>query len=187
MKIRKKWLNQLKNFFNKHFKEYYLASFCWWIPSSCENHCTLIPTFQCTCLNAWLRTPWVILLDYTYHWLRAVRFPFFNKYPKEYSINWRRIIVCRPIWKGLKGLSHDIDLKNFDKNLQNLALLWDAAVFLIFRGSDDFILQNVHVLRLMPVSVGLIMASRHHLFIFGKLAGSSVTKLIGLHKLSAWF
>ncbi len=41
MQIRKKWLNQLKNFFNKHFKEYYLASFCWWIPSSCENHCTL--------------------------------------------------------------------------------------------------------------------------------------------------
>jgi hypothetical protein len=29
MQIRKKWLNQLKNFFNKPFKEYYLASFCW--------------------------------------------------------------------------------------------------------------------------------------------------------------
>ncbi len=27
MQIRKKWLNPLKNFFNKHFKEYYLASF----------------------------------------------------------------------------------------------------------------------------------------------------------------
>ena len=27
---------------NKHFWEYYLASFCWWISSSCENHCTLI-------------------------------------------------------------------------------------------------------------------------------------------------
>ncbi len=42
MQIRKKWLNQLKNFLNKHFKEYYLASFCWWIPSSCENHCNLL-------------------------------------------------------------------------------------------------------------------------------------------------
>jgi hypothetical protein len=42
MQIRKKWLNQLKNFFNKHFKEYYLASFCWWIPSSYENQCTLL-------------------------------------------------------------------------------------------------------------------------------------------------
>ncbi len=42
MQIRKKWLNQLKTFFNKHFWEYYLASFCWWILSSCENHCTLI-------------------------------------------------------------------------------------------------------------------------------------------------
>jgi hypothetical protein len=29
LQIRKKWLNQLKNFFNKHFKEYYLASFRW--------------------------------------------------------------------------------------------------------------------------------------------------------------
>jgi hypothetical protein len=42
MQIRKKWLNQLKNFFNKHFKEYHLTSFCWWIPSSCENHCNLV-------------------------------------------------------------------------------------------------------------------------------------------------
>ncbi len=29
----------------------------------------------------------------------------------------------------LKGLSHEIDLKNFDKNLQNLAKLRDAAGF----------------------------------------------------------
>jgi hypothetical protein len=42
MQIRKKWFNHLKNFFNKHFTEYYLASFCWWIPSSCENHCNLL-------------------------------------------------------------------------------------------------------------------------------------------------
>ena len=42
MQIRKQWLNQLKNFFNKHFEEYYLASFCWWIPSSCESHCNLL-------------------------------------------------------------------------------------------------------------------------------------------------
>ncbi len=41
MQIRKKWLNQLNYFFNKHFWESYLASFCWWISSSCENHCTL--------------------------------------------------------------------------------------------------------------------------------------------------
>ncbi len=27
MQIHKKWLNQLKNVFNKHFKEYYLATF----------------------------------------------------------------------------------------------------------------------------------------------------------------
>ncbi len=29
----------------------------------------------------------------------------------------------------LKGLSREIDLKNFDKNFQNLALLRDAAGF----------------------------------------------------------
>ncbi len=29
----------------------------------------------------------------------------------------------------LKGLSHEIDFKNFDKNLQNLAYLRDAAGF----------------------------------------------------------
>ncbi len=42
MQIRKKWLNQLKNFFNKRFWGYYLASFCWWISSTCENHCILL-------------------------------------------------------------------------------------------------------------------------------------------------
>ena len=46
MQIRKKWLNQLKNFFNKRFREYYLASFCWWISSSCENHCTLMRIYM---------------------------------------------------------------------------------------------------------------------------------------------
>ncbi len=42
MRIRRKWLDRLKNFCNNHFWEYYLASFCWWISSSCENHCTLM-------------------------------------------------------------------------------------------------------------------------------------------------
>ncbi len=30
---------------------------------------------------------------------------------------------------ALKGLSHEIDFKNIDKNLQNLALLRDVAGF----------------------------------------------------------
>jgi hypothetical protein len=30
---------------------------------------------------------------------------------------------------NLKGLSHEIDFKNFDKNLQQLTYLWDAAAF----------------------------------------------------------
>jgi hypothetical protein len=31
--------------------------------------------------------------------------------------------------RRLKGLSHEIDFKNFDKNVQNLAYLRDAAGF----------------------------------------------------------
>jgi hypothetical protein len=34
----------------------------------------------------------------------------------------------------LKGLSHEIYFKNFDKNLHNLAYLRDAAGFCIFYG-----------------------------------------------------
>ncbi len=61
-------------------------------------------------------------------------------------------------FKGLKGLSHEIDFKNFDKNLHNLAYLRDAAGF-FFRGFNDFIIQKVYLLRLMPVCVGLTMVS----------------------------
>ncbi len=32
----------IKNFVDKHFWEYCLASFCGLIPSSCENHCNLM-------------------------------------------------------------------------------------------------------------------------------------------------
>ncbi len=39
-----------------------------------------------------------------------------------------RVIRGR-IFNRLKGLSHEIDFKNFDKNLQNLAYLRDAAGF----------------------------------------------------------
>ncbi len=55
MQIRKKWLNQLKNFFSKHFKEYYLAFLCWSIPSSCENHCTLL--YMCGLILSWKSSP----------------------------------------------------------------------------------------------------------------------------------
>ncbi len=41
-KFARNGLTNWKTFFNKHFWEYYLASFCWWISSSCENHCTLL-------------------------------------------------------------------------------------------------------------------------------------------------
>jgi len=52
IQIRKKWLNQLKNFFSTHCKEYYFASFCWWIPSSCENLCNLLQDSSfANCLN----------------------------------------------------------------------------------------------------------------------------------------
>ncbi len=40
-------------------------------------------------------------------------------------------IIDQKQWRPclLKGLSHEIDFKNFDKNLQNLAYLRDAAGF----------------------------------------------------------
>ena len=31
------------------------------------------------------------------------------------------------VFRALKGLSHEMDLKNFDQNLKNLALLRDAT------------------------------------------------------------
>ncbi len=43
---------------------------------------------------------------------------------------------------GLKGLSHEIDQKNVDLNLKNLAQLRDATGFEFFRGSNDFIVQK---------------------------------------------
>jgi hypothetical protein len=56
-----------------------------------------------------------------------------------------------------KGLSHEIDLKNVDKNLQNLAEVRDVAGFKILRSSDVFIMQKVYLLQLMPVWVGLML------------------------------
>ncbi len=54
-----------------------------------------------------------ILISKIYIWGLRVRFSYF-------------LHVTTPV---LKGLSHEIDFKNFDKNLQNLALLRDAAGF----------------------------------------------------------
>ncbi len=44
---------------------------------------------------------------------------FFNEYffPDRIVL---RIIIVFPKFDPLKGLSHEIDFKNFDKNLQNL-------------------------------------------------------------------
>ncbi len=61
---------------------------------------------------------------------------------------------------NLKGLSHEIHFKIFDKNLQNLALLRDAAGFWNFvGGSDDFKTQKVYLLQLLLICVGLTMVN----------------------------
>ncbi len=61
---------------------------------------------------------------------------------------------------ALQGLSHEIDFKNFDKKFTELVLTKGGGWFLnFFRGSNDFIMQKVYFLRLMPVCVGLIMVS----------------------------
>ncbi len=71
MQIRKKWLNQMKNFFNKHFWEYYLASFCWWISSSCENHCTLLDTYPLQFTTSLKASMWFILFSFLVHPIQA--------------------------------------------------------------------------------------------------------------------
>jgi hypothetical protein len=65
MQILKKWLNQLKNFFNKHFKEYYLASFCWWIPSSYEIHCTLMISLTSPAFYSLHQQPYITRLTWS--------------------------------------------------------------------------------------------------------------------------
>jgi hypothetical protein len=51
----------------------------------------------------------------------------------------------------LKGLSHEIDFKNFNKGTQ--------LVFKFFRDSNDFKMQKVDFLWLMPFCIGLSMFS----------------------------
>ncbi len=49
---------------------------------------------------------------------------------KELSKQWNATLnKMKYPAEALKGLSHEIDFKNFDKNLQNLAKLRDAAGF----------------------------------------------------------
>jgi hypothetical protein len=43
---------------------------------------------------------------------------------------------------SLKGLSHEIDFKNFDKNVQNLAYLRDAAGFWIYEALRWFYISK---------------------------------------------
>jgi hypothetical protein len=48
------------------------------------------------------------------------------------------------VLRELKRLSHEIDFKNFDQNLQELGLTKGCGWFLKFLGgSDDFIMQKV--------------------------------------------
>jgi hypothetical protein len=58
----------------------------------------------------------------------------------------------------LKGLSHEIDVKHFVKNLQKLR---NAAGYFFLRGSDEFIMQKVYLLWLMPVCIGIIMLAAY--------------------------
>jgi hypothetical protein len=54
----------------------------------------------------------------------------------------------------LKGLSREIDFKNVDKNLENLALLTDGrGWFLIFLGASMFFLCKKFII--IPVNASL--------------------------------
>ncbi len=58
---------------------------------------------------------------------------------------------------ALKGLSHEINKKNFDKFTEPCLSKGRGCFFKFFKGSNDCIKQKVYLLRLMPVWVGLIM------------------------------
>jgi hypothetical protein len=59
---------------------------------------------------------------------------------------------------ALKGLSREIDFKNLT-TFTELGLTEGRCWFLkIFGGLDDFIMQKVYLLRLMPVYVGLMVS-----------------------------
>ena len=67
------------------------------------------------------------------HTMQTLGSRFYNKAP--FTCPFTCPTNSRPaqyFHRYLKGLSHEIDFKNFDKNLQNLALLREAAGFWIF-------------------------------------------------------
>ncbi len=61
--------------------------------------------------------------------------------------------------KALKGLSHEIDFKNFDKIYRAWPNKGTQLVFEFFMGFNDFKIQKVYLLRLMPFCVGLTMVN----------------------------
>ncbi len=71
----------------------------------------------------------------------------------------RLIFIARLLLQGLKGLSHEIDFKNFDKKFAELGLTKGRASFEFFGGSNYFKTQKVYLLRLMLVCVGITIVS----------------------------
>jgi hypothetical protein len=63
----------------------------------------------------------------------------------------------------LTGLSREINVKNFDKNLQNLVLLRDAAGF---GWAPDFIMQKLFIA--VNVSLRWLKNGNGKLLIFGR-------------------
>jgi hypothetical protein len=60
-------------------------------------------------------------------------------------------VLLRELQPALKGLSHEIDFKNVDKKFTELGLTKGFGWFLnFFRGSNDFKMQKVYLLRLIP-------------------------------------
>ncbi len=107
----------MKNFFYKHFKEYYLAPFCWWIPSSCENHCNLMCSLGLypwivNCLKKRLQKSWLKVHKYeiilNFCWPKSNPYmPFvnFRKKFRFFSLNFCQNFDVRtfPRWLSIRG------------------------------------------------------------------------------------
>ncbi len=53
----------------------------------------------------------------------------------------------------LKGLAHEIDIKNFDKSFQNSLRKGRGCFLNLLDAPNDFIMRKIYLLRLMPVSL----------------------------------
>jgi hypothetical protein len=68
------------------------------------------------------------------------------------------VMLCRFFLASSKGLSHEIDFKNVERFTELGLKIRDAAGLFIFRGSNDFIMQKVHLSLSVPPNTSELWA-----------------------------